>query len=131
VDYFKANPKHLHYDPGHESPTLLTTAIASLLVQHWKELFSGKTFEDLDLNHDGVISPDELQTALVAKDMADAIIDIADVDGSGDISKEEWEAERNKRGAVSPQMRRNIIEHSHNESPKHNLDHSQSDTPKH
>ena len=33
------HPKHLHYDPRHDSPTMLTTAIGSLIVTHWKDLF--------------------------------------------------------------------------------------------
>lgn len=80
-DYLHAHPRHLHYDPKHESPTLIQTAISSLIVSDWKSLFAvllllspsslcflsphqGKTFDELDLNGDGVLTHAEVLQSL-------------------------------------------------------------------
>jgi hypothetical protein len=85
-------------DSGREIKVILVDAFATEL---WRQL---GTFEDIDANQDGVVSPEELKSAIAkatsempSEIVVSDVLRMVDADGDGTITREEAEAIINHR----------------------------------
>jgi len=88
-EYFKANPKHLNFNPHHQPPVISKSIACALIKPDWVELFRGHTFSELDTNKDGTLDIHELKQMVGSEEVAVALMERLDTNQDGVFDRAE------------------------------------------
>lgn len=95
-----ASERHIrHANDGSSSQR--DQILSALVEDQWERVFGGKTWAELDLDHDGVLSASEVEHGVINRELLAIVMRLGDTAGKGVITQQDFDGAAQRKHRVS------------------------------